>query len=34
MSAIEAVGSIMLVFTGLLIIVAGIVELKQRFGDE
>ena len=34
MNAIEVVGITMLTFTGLLITVAGIVELKQRFGDE
>lgn len=34
MTAIEVVGLVMLVFTGVLISVAGLVELKQRFNDE
>jgi len=34
MNAIEVVGSVMLVFTLLLITVASIVELKQKGTDE
>ena len=34
MTAIEVVGIFMLIFTGLLVTVAGIVELKQRFDNE